>query len=290
MANFVGEKTPEVGYASRMSSSEKQRVVVLSIFASLGLTITKFAAGLATGSLGILSEAIHSIIDSGATIVTWVAIRWSEQPPDAEHHYGHAKAESVAALVETGLLFARSPPGSSMRRPIRLLTGQSHVELTWWAAAVVAASIVIDYNRARALSRVAAKTSSEALEADALHFSSDMWSSNRGGAHRPRGRVLVWPARRRDAVAALVVSFFVGLAGWRLGRRTLATLLDTAPEGATEAGCAPSSSMSMGFWRFQGTPAAPGRRLPSSPALSSRWPAPCRSTTWWSSGTRCSPG
>ncbi len=65
MANFVGEKTPEVGYASRMSSSEKQRVVVLSIFASLGLTITKFAAGLATGSLGILSEAIHSLIDLG---------------------------------------------------------------------------------------------------------------------------------------------------------------------------------------------------------------------------------
>src|SRR4051812_9646415 len=176
MANFVGEMTPEVRYASLMSSSEKHRVVVLSVFASLGLTITKFAAGLATGSLGILSEAIHSLLDLGATIITWFAVRWSDQPPDAEHHYGHAKAESVAALIETGLLFLTTG-WIVLESARRIWTGQSHVETSWWAAAIVAASIVIDFNRSRVLSRVARKTSSEALEADALHFSSDMWSS-----------------------------------------------------------------------------------------------------------------
>lgn len=214
-----------------MSQSEKQQVALLSMLASLALALSKLGAGLFTGSLGILSEAIHSIIDFGATVVTWFAIRWSERPPDAEHHYGHAKAESVAALVETGLLFVTTAwiVGEAGKR---LLTADTHVEVTWWSAAIIAASILIDFNRSRALGQVARKTSSEALEADALHFSSDMWSS----VVVLVGLGAVWlkiPAA--DSIAALAVSGFVALAGWRLGKRTLATLLDTAPEGATEA-------------------------------------------------------
>lgn len=214
-----------------MSTSEKQSVALISMAASAGLAAAKFVAGILTGSLGILSEAIHSLIDFGATIVTYFAIRWGDQPADEEHHYGHAKIESVAALVETGLLFLTTAwiVWEAVRR---LFLGEAHeVEVTWWAAAIIAGSILIDYNRARALKRVADKTSSEALEADALHFSSDMWSSIVVLA----GLGAVWagvPAA--DAIAALVVSFFVGLAGWRLGARTLATLLDTAPAGATE--------------------------------------------------------
>ena len=213
-----------------MSTSEKQQVAFFSLLASLALAISKLAAGLFTGSLGILSEAIHSVIDFGATVVTWFAIRWSDQPPDEEHHYGHAKAESVAALIETGLLFLTT--GWIVWEAIkRLMTGGTHVEVTWWAAAIIAASILIDLNRSRALGRVAVKTSSEALEADALHFSSDMWSS----IVVLFGLAAVWygiPAA--DSIAALAVSLFVGLAGWRLGGRTLNTLLDAAPEGATE--------------------------------------------------------
>lgn len=214
-----------------MSASEKQQVALLSMLASAGLAISKLVAAVFTGSLGILSEAIHSTIDFGATVITWFAIRWADRPPDEEHHYGHAKVESIAALVETGLLFATTAwilweAGS------RLLTGESHVEVTWWAVAIIAVSIIIDFNRARALNRVARKTSSEALEADALHFSSDMWSS----IVVLFGLGAVWigiPAA--DAIAAIIVSVFVGLAGWRLGGRTLKTLLDTAPEGATDA-------------------------------------------------------
>jgi cation diffusion facilitator family transporter len=213
-----------------MSASEKQRVALLSLIASFALAFSKFAAGMFTGSLGILSEAIHSVIDFVATVVTWFAIRWSDAPPDAEHHFGHAKAESVAALVETGLLFLTTA-WIVWEAGHRLLTGETHVEVTWWAAAIIAASIVIDYNRALALGRVAAKTSSEALEADALHFSSDMWSS----VVVLLGLGAVWlGAPAADSLAALVVSGFVALAGWRLGRRTLDTLLDTAPAGATE--------------------------------------------------------
>jgi cation diffusion facilitator family transporter len=215
-----------------MSSSEKQSVALVSVFASGVLAAAKMVAAAFTGSLGILSEAIHSVIDLGATIITYFAIRWGDQPADEEHHYGHAKIESVAALVETALLFLTTAWVSY--EAIRRLTGDdAHpVEVTWWAVAIIAGSILIDYNRVRALRRVAKKTGSEALEADALHFSSDMWSS----LVVLGGLGAVWagiPAA--DSIAALVVSFFIALAGWRLGARTLNTLLDTAPAGATEA-------------------------------------------------------
>ena len=198
--------------------------------ASAVLAGSKFLAAMFTGSLGILSEAIHSLIDFGATIVTYFAIRWSDQPADDEHHYGHAKIESIAALVETALLFLTTA-WIVWEALSRLYGGEQHtVEVTWWAVAIIAGSIIIDYNRARALKRVAEKTSSEALEADALHFSSDMWSS----IVVLGGLGAVWagiPAA--DSIAALVVSGFVAHAGWQLGARTMNTLLDAAPAGAT---------------------------------------------------------
>lgn len=214
-----------------MSSSEKQTVALVSVGASALLAGSKFLAAMFTGSLGILSEAIHSVIDFGATIVTYFAIRVSDRPADDQHHYGHAKIESIAALVETGLLFVTT--GWICWEAIRRLLGEDthEVEVTWWAIAIIAGSIIIDYNRVRALKKVAKKTSSEALEADALHFSSDMWSSIVVLA----GLGAVWagiPAA--DSIAALVVSAFIAHAGWELGARTLNTLLDTAPAGATE--------------------------------------------------------
>jgi cation diffusion facilitator family transporter len=212
-------------------SSEKQNVALASMLASAALAATKLVAGLLTGSLGILSEALHSVLDFGATAVTWFAVRVSDLPPDEEHHFGHAKVESVAALIETALLFLTTA-WIVYEAAARLMSHEAHVDVTWWAVAIIAASVIIDFNRARVLARTAEKTSSEALEADALHFSSDMWSSivvllGLGATWAGYG----WA----DAAAALVVAFFVCLAGWRLGRRTLATLLDTAPAGTSEA-------------------------------------------------------
>ena len=170
-----------------MASSEKQSVALLSLIASAVLAIAKLVAGLVTGSLGILSEAIQSAIDCGATIITFFAVKWGDQPPDEEHHYGHAKFESVAALIETMLLF-----GTALwivyEAVHRLYVGATPIELAWWAFAVVIASIVIDYNRSRALRRVGLKTSSDALLADSIHFAADMWSSLAVLA----GLILVW--------------------------------------------------------------------------------------------------
>src|SRR5919197_763894 len=153
----------------------KQRVALTSIAASAGLTIGKGVVGLATGSLAILSEAAHSLLDLAATIMTYFAVRVSGKPADAEHHYGHGKVESVAALAETALLFVLA--GVVMWEAAKRLMSDEppEVEATPWAFAVILLSIVVDFLRARVLYRTAEKTSSQALEADALHFDSDMW-------------------------------------------------------------------------------------------------------------------
>jgi cation diffusion facilitator family transporter len=158
-------------------------------------------------------------------------VRISSKPADDEHHYGHGKVESVAALAETALLFVLS--GIVVYAAAgRLLTASEHrVEATRWSFLVILISIVVDFLRARVLYRVAAKTSSEALEADALHFGSDMWSSiavlvGLGG--------VAFGFNWADSVAAVIVALFVCLAGWRLGSRTLNTLTDTAPAGAAD--------------------------------------------------------
>jgi cation diffusion facilitator family transporter len=212
--------------------SEKEQVALGSIVASGVLTIAKAIVGVLTGSLAILSEAAHSLIDFGATLMTYFAVRISGKPADEEHHYGHGKVESVAALAETAMLFVLSGvviwEGTQ-----RIWGGHGHaVEATVAAFAVIVASIVVDFFRARLLYRVASETASEALEADALHFGSDMWSSlavlvGLGG--------VAFGFPWADAAAAIVVALFVCLAGWRLGRRTIDTLTDTAPAGSAAA-------------------------------------------------------
>ena len=211
--------------------NEKEKAALVSIAASAGLTAAKAAIGLLTGSLAILSEAGHSLIDLAATVLTYFAVRISGKPADAEHQYGHGKVESVTALVETAFLFVLGAI-VVFEAAQRLLAERTvAVEATPAAFFVIAASIAVDFLRARALDRVAKRTMSQALEADALHFRSDMVSSI---------AVLVGLIGvalgylRADAAAAIVVAIFICVAGWRLGRRTIDTLTDTAPAGVSE--------------------------------------------------------
>ncbi|MBI4274152.1 MAG: cation diffusion facilitator family transporter [Rhizobiales bacterium] len=209
----------------------KEKVALGSIAASAGLTIAKTVVGVLTGSLAIHSEAAHSLIDLAATVMTYLAVRVSGRPADAEHHYGHGKIESIAALAETVLLFVLSGVVIWEAGQRLLGMGDHLVTATIPAFAVIIASIVIDFFRARTLYRTAEETVSDALEADALHFGSDMWSSMAvliGLIGVAFG--LPWA----DALAATVVALFVCLAGWRLGRRTIDTLTDTAPVGVAD--------------------------------------------------------
>ena len=211
--------------------NEKEKVALGPNGAGAGLAAAKAAVGLLSGSLAILSEAAHSLLDLAATLLTYFAVRISGKPADAEHQYGHGKVESVTALAETAFLFLLSAVVvfEAAQRILGELTYS--VEARPVAFLVICASIVVDFFRARTLKRVASETSSQALEADALHFGSDMWSSIAvliGLAGVALGYALA------DAVAAMVVAVFICMAGWRLGRRTIDTLTDTAPPGVSE--------------------------------------------------------
>jgi cation diffusion facilitator family transporter len=211
--------------------NQKEKAALGSIAASAGLTAAKGIVGVLTGSLAILSEAGHSLLDLSATVLTYFAVRVSGKPADAEHQYGHGKIESVTALAETALLFLLTAI-VVFEAVQRLIGAQAHaVEATIAAFVIILGSIVIDFFRARTLTRVAQATGSEALEADALHFRSDMWSSIAvllGLFGVALGHA--WA----DAAAALVVAIFICVAGYRLGRRTINTLTDTAPAGVSE--------------------------------------------------------
>lgn len=198
-----------------------------SIIASIILTVSKLIVGLATGSMGILSEAAHSLLDLFAAIMTYFAVNIGDKPADKDHPYGHGKVESVSALAETGLLFITSA-WIIFEAIKRINNHNTEIEVTWYSFVVITFSIIIDYSRAKALNKVAKDTNSQALEADALHFSSDIWSS----AVVLVGLLLAMVGFiGADAYAALGVAVFVIIAGYRLGKRTIDVLVDTAPEG-----------------------------------------------------------
>ncbi|NTU44464.1 MAG: cation-efflux pump [Chlorobiaceae bacterium] len=209
---------------------KKQQVAISSVVASLLLTAMKLIVGLLTGSIGIISEAAHSALDFGAASLTWYAVRMSGKPADSKHHYGHAKVESVSALIETGLLVVTSA-WIIYAAIERLIAGTTEVEVTWYAFAVMAISIVVDISRSIALKKVAKETGSQALEADALHFSSDILSSAvviLGLFFVSLG--IVWA----DAVAGIAVALVVLWAAFRLGKETIDVLTDAAPEGLAD--------------------------------------------------------
>lgn len=209
---------------------EKKNIALTSVFAAVLLTGMKLVVGLMTNSLGILSEAAHSGLDLLAALITYFAVSVSDKPPDEDHQYGHGKVENVSALFETILLLVTC--GWIIWEAVeRLMTGSSHVEANFWSYGVIVVSIIIDFSRSRALSRVAKKHHSQALEADALHFSSDIWSSLTVLA----GLVCVSLGYSSvDSVAALAVALLVLFVSYRLGRRTIDALMDRVPAGLAQ--------------------------------------------------------
>ena len=218
--------------------AEKKRVALLSVLAAMLLTGTKLIIGVLTGSLGILAEAVHSGLDLVAAVITYGAVRVSDKPADASHLYGHGKVENLSALAETLLLLVTC--AWIVNEAIsRLFFKQVEIDVSVWAFGVMAMSIFVDVNRSRALKRVAEEHSSQALEADALHFSTDVWSSAVVIAGLAVVKLNEWLSGPRwlvhaDAVAALVVALIVIYVSLQLGKRAVDVLLDTAPEGMAQ--------------------------------------------------------
>ncbi len=224
--------------AKTIAHQEKNQAALSSVIAAIGLTTFKLIVGLLTNSLGILAEALHSALDLIAALVTLFAVRVSGKPADDSHLYGHGKIENISALFETFLLLVTCV-WIIYESIQRLFFKSVEVEASIWAFIVMAASIVIDFTRSRILSRAAKKHNSQALEADALHFSTDIWSSSVVIV----GLFGVWLAsivpgleflKKADAVAAMGVAGIVVYVSFELGYRAVQGLLDRAPNGLAD--------------------------------------------------------
>lgn len=209
-----------------MIKNEKKRVALLSVLAAIFLTGFKMIIGILTGSLGILSEALHSTLDLIAAVITFFSVSISDKPADKEHNYGHGKVENFSALIET-LLLLITCIWIIYEAINRLVTGETEIKVNIWSYIVVITAIIIDVTRSRALSKVAKKHNSQALEADALHFSTDVWSSSvvlLGLICANFGFFFA------DSIAALFVAILVVSVSLKLGKKSIDVLLDTAPQ------------------------------------------------------------
>src|ERR1700731_984497 len=215
-------------------SREKKRAALLSVGSALLLVSLKTFLVIRTGSLGVLSEALHSGLDLIAAIITFLSIRVSDQPADERHPYGHGKFENFSAFVETALLILTALY-IIYEAFDRLFFHSVHIQPSITAILILLVALSIDMTRARTLNAVAKRYSSEALEADALHFSTDVWSTIvviLGVALVWAGNVwnLPWLAYA-DSLAGLAVAGVILWVGSQLGRRTLDALLDAVPAG-----------------------------------------------------------
>jgi cation diffusion facilitator family transporter len=220
------------------NSNAKRSAAQSSAFAALGITLLKLLTGILTGSVGMLSEAAHSFLDLIAAAITLLAVRASDRPADEDHNYGHGKLESLSAGVETLLMV-----GSCIwiaRESIRRILHHTHLDLHWsvWPFVVLLLSIAVDYTRSRNLHRVAKEQRSDALEADAVHFGTDIWSSTAvflGLLASFAGDRLHIPALEyADPIAALIVAAIILKVTWHLARQTLDSLLDATPPEVRE--------------------------------------------------------
>jgi cation diffusion facilitator family transporter len=214
--------------------AEKKNVARNSVLVAIVMTLFKFIVGSLSGSLGILSEALHSLLDLVASTMTLYSVRMSDKPADADHQYGYGKIENFSAFLETGLLFITCV-WIVWAAGHRLFFRNVEIEPSIWAVLVMGVSIALDAWRSRALKRVADKYNSQALQADALNFATDIWSSSVVIA----GLGFVWAGRhyhipwlaKADPISALCVAGIVVSVSWRLSRETLDALLDAAPSG-----------------------------------------------------------
>jgi cation diffusion facilitator family transporter len=224
--------------SSDIATREKASAALASVAAAVVLTAVKVAVGALTGSLGVLAEAAHSGLDLFAALVTYFAVRVASKPADQDHPYGHGKVENLSALIETLLLLVTC--GWIIHEAVdRLFFRDIPVDASMWAFLVMAFSIVVDVHRSRTLYAAARKHRSQALEADALHFSTDIWSSAVVILGLVGVRLAGWhPAldflRKADAVAAMLVAMIVVVVSMRLGLRSIGGLMDMAPAGAAD--------------------------------------------------------
>lgn len=212
--------------------TEKRSVALVSVLAASVMTALKLVTGFLTGSLGMLSDGAHSGIDLAGAGLTFLSVRVSDKPADENHPYGHGKIENVSAFIETFLMLASSI-WITYEAVSRIFFHTVAIHYSFWPLLVLALSMVVDYWRSRQLMAVANKYSSQALEADALHFASDIWSTvavfiGLCASWLGANLHISW-LRLADPFAAICVSLMILYFGGKLGYRTVGALVDAVP-------------------------------------------------------------
>jgi len=213
-------------------SAQKRRVALHSMVAAAAMTVLKLAAGLMSGSLGVLSDATHSALDLVGVTLTFFSVQLSDKPADEDHTYGHGKFENLSAFGETGLM-AVSCAWIIWEAMQRLVVHTVEIHHSVWPVLVLLTSIAVDYWRSRRLRAVAERTGSPALATDAFHFASDIWPTLAVlvglGASWIGIRLGIGWLRLADPFAAVVVSLMILRMTLHLGRETVAVLMDEVP-------------------------------------------------------------
>ena len=213
-------------------SAEKRRVALHSMLAAAAMTLLKLAAGLFSGSLGVLSDAAHSGLDLAGAALTFFSVRVSDKPADEDHTYGHGKIENISSFVEVGLM-AISCAWIIWEAVSRIVNRSLELHHSVWPVLVLVTSIAVDYWRSRQLRAVAERTGSPALATDAFHFASDIWVTlavlaGLGASWVGTYFDIRW-LRYADPFAAIVVSLMILRITFRLTRETVAVLMDQIP-------------------------------------------------------------
>jgi cation diffusion facilitator family transporter len=219
--------------ASSTPHAAKRSAAIFSVLAAGLITLLKLITGLLTGSLGMLSESAHSAIDLIASAITLFSVQVADRPADEDHNYGHGKVESLAALVETGIMLASC--FWIVTEALSRVFNHHHLDLkpSLWPFAVLLCSIGVDFSRSRTLGRIAREHRSDALAADSIHFATDMWASlavmfGLAATFAGERYSLPW-LEYSDPVAALLVAGVILRVSWRLAGQTVDALLDATP-------------------------------------------------------------
>ena len=203
-------------------------VALASVFVGVALVVGKLVVGLLTGSLGILSEAVHSLLDLAASVFTLVAVRTSRKPADREHPYGHGRTENLAAFAE-GVLLLITALGIGFEAVRRLISGGASVNPAGYAFALLIGTLLIESGRAAILRRVGRLASSEAILADATNRLSDVLATVGVLIGLVGVRMgFTWA----DSVAALFVAAIIARAAVQVAWRSGDILIDRAAAGA----------------------------------------------------------
>lgn len=205
-----------------VSGSRKAKAAAFSIASNVTLVILKLVIGIFTGSVSIISEAIHSANDLLAALIAYASVRISDRPPDKEHPFGHGKAESISGAIEAGLIILAAV-WIVVEAIKRLMSGRE-VEHIGWGAAVMLISVLLNTLVSRYLFRVAREEDSLALEADAQHLATDVYTSLGVAV----GLVIVWITDWHfiDPLAAIAVALLIGHIGWKLTVNASKHLMD----------------------------------------------------------------